>query len=84
MSNHLDSPIILKWENGEYRVNKSNVEGSEFIDKRIGVALMTACHNALLDVRKINEKMKADGLHEYSLMVQELEMAIDFAVGRNS
>lgn len=84
MSNHLDSPLVLRWKEGEYKVNKPNIEGGEFVDKSIAVALMTACHNALLDVRKINEKMKADGLHEYSLMEQELQMVIDYSVGRNS
>jgi hypothetical protein len=84
MQNHLDSPLILSWKDGEYKVNKPKIEGGEFVDKNIAVALMTACHNALLDVKKINEKMKADGLHEYSLMELELQMAIDYAVGRNS
>ncbi|MEO6302173.1 MAG: hypothetical protein ABIP51_03265 [Bacteroidia bacterium] len=83
MSNHLDAPIKLTWTGTEYKVNKPNVESCELVDKDIAVALMCACHNALLDVKKINEKMKTDGLHEYSLMETELQAAIDYAVGRN-
>lgn len=49
MQNHLDSPLVLSWENGEYKVNKPNIEGGEFIDKEIVFSMMAALHNALLD-----------------------------------
>jgi hypothetical protein len=82
MQNHLDSPLVLSWKNGEYKVNKPNIEGGEFIDKEIVVSMMAALHNALLDIRKINKQLIEEGKHGYVLMENEVQAAIDLSVGR--
>lgn len=82
MQNHLDSPLVLSWEDGKYKVNKPNIEGGEFIDKEIVVSMMKALHNALLDIRKINKQLIEEGKHGYVLMENEVQAAIDLSVGR--
>ena len=54
--NHLDSPLRISWTNEGYKVNKPNFDGGEFIDKQIGVSVLAACHNALLEIRKRKAK----------------------------
>lgn len=73
--NHLDSPLKLSWTNQGYKVNKPNVDGGEFIDKQIGVSVLAACHNALLEIRKLNNPLLRD-------TEVELGAAIDLLVGR--
>lgn len=73
--NHLDSPLRISWTNEGYKVNKPNFDGGEFIDKQIGVSVLAACHNALLEIRKLNNPLLRD-------TQRELEAAIDLLVGR--
>lgn len=73
--NHLDSPLRILWTNEGYKVNKPNFDGGEFIDKQIGVSVLAACHNALLEIRKLNDPFLRD-------TQRELEAAIDLLVGR--
>ena len=73
--NHLDSPLRISWTNEGYKVNKPNFDGGEFIDKQIGVSVLAACHNALLEIRKLNNPFLRD-------TQKELEAAIDLLVGR--
>ena len=72
--NHIDNPLKLTW-NREYKVNKSNIDGGEFIDKEIGVAAMCACHNALLKIKQLNNPSLAG-------IEIELQETIDLIVGR--
>jgi len=58
---HLDSP--LKFESGE------------FIDKEIGLTAMTACHNAILKIRELDNPALLE-------IENGLQLAIDLLVGR--
>ena len=73
--NHLDSPLRISWTNEGYKVNKPNFDGGEFIDKQIGVSVLAACHNVLLEIRKLNNPLLRDAQ-------RELEAAIDLLVGK--
>lgn len=73
--NHLDSPLKLHWTGQGYKVNKPTVDGGEFIDKQIGVSVLAACHNALLEIRKLNNPQLKN-------TEAELQAAIDLLVGR--
>jgi hypothetical protein len=73
--NHLDSPLKISWTNEGYKVNKLDFDGGEFIDKQIGVSVLAACHNAILEIRKLNNPLLIDA-------ERELEAAIDLLVGR--
>lgn len=75
--NHLDNPLKISWTNEGYKVNKPNFDGGEFIDKQIGVLVLAACHNSLLDINKIENPILINAK-------EQLQAAINLLVGANS
>jgi hypothetical protein len=74
----LNSPLKLTWDGHEYKVNKSNVEGGEFVSKEIAKDLLEALYSVLADPQRLNGAAMAYSIGKKFPLTENVKIEADF------